>query len=106
MLQVAIDCVKEALKLDNEQAEWHFTLGKALGRLRRIDHNSEIPTLEELKALEEALKLSRDPSYAIFMARAYREAAFRVFSEHRSSMDSNLKTKIENMNRRSYELYK
>lgn len=78
---------------------------KCLGRLRRIDNFNEIPAKEELKALENAVKMTKNPSYIIFLAQAYREASFRVYSLHRNNLSS-LKAELERMNTRSAELYR
>jgi hypothetical protein len=100
-----MEYVKKALELDPKQGEWHFLLGKCLGRLRRIDTYNEIPQQEELKALENAAEMTTNPSYMIFLAQAYREAAFRLFSFHRNNLE-HLKEELDRMNERSAQLYK
>ncbi|XP_069673976.1 uncharacterized protein [Periplaneta americana] len=102
----AVEHIEKALQLDPQQGEWHFLHGKCLGRIRRIDNYNEIPTKTELKALEKAVEITRNPSYIIFLAQAYREAAFRVFSMQRNTLNDDLKASLDRMNQRSYQLYK
>jgi hypothetical protein len=94
-----------AQKLDPQQGEWHFLYGKCLGRVRRIDNFNEIPAQDELKALEKAVEMTKNPSYIIFLAQAYREASFRVYSLHRDNL-APLNAKLEEMNARSAQLYR
>jgi tetratricopeptide (TPR) repeat protein len=103
--KVAVEYIKKALELDPQQGEWHFLYGKSLGRLRRIDSFNVIPAHEELKALEKAVEITKSPSYIIFLAQAYREAAFRVYSLHKNDLAS-LKARLEEMNERSSQLYR
>jgi hypothetical protein len=93
------------MELDPQEGEWHFLFGKSLGRIRRVDNYTEVPAQEELIALEKAVRLTRNPSFIIFLAQAYREVSFRVYSLHRSDL-SLFEKKLDGMNRRSSELYR
>ena len=105
MLKAAIEYSKKALELDPQQGEWHFLFGKSLGRIRRVESFMEIPAQEEIKALEKAVELTRNPSFIIFLAQVYREVSFRVFSAHRHDL-ALFREKLDKMNTRSLELYK
>jgi tetratricopeptide (TPR) repeat protein len=105
LFKAALEYIKKALEMDPKQGEWHFLLGKCLGRIRRIDTFNEIPPQEELKALENAAGMTKNPSYIIFLAQAYREASFRLFSIHRRNL-APLEEKLDRMNERSAELYR
>ncbi|XP_063240187.1 uncharacterized protein LOC134541002 [Bacillus rossius redtenbacheri] len=103
----ALKHAEAAVAMDPDQGEWHFVLGKCLGRLRRIDHSFQIPDKLELKSLEEAVRLTKHPPYIVFLAQAYRETAFKVFSETRHSVTkSTVKSAIDKMNEKSLTLYK
>jgi hypothetical protein len=104
LFKAAVEYIKNALELDPQQGEWHFLFGKCLGRIRRIDNYNEIPPQRELKALENAAEMTKNPSYIIFLAEAYREASFRVFSLHRNDLGP-LKEQLDKMNERSAKLY-
>lgn len=101
----AIEYIKKALELDPKQGEWHFVYGKCLGRIRRVDTSFEIPAYEELEALEKAVEMARNPSYIIFLAQAYREAASKVYSIHKNNL-APVKEKLDRMNASSAALYK
>ncbi|XP_023714388.1 uncharacterized protein LOC111868185 isoform X2 [Cryptotermes secundus] len=103
--KAAVEYIEKALELDPEQGEWHFLYGKCLGRIRRIYNFNEIPPQKELKALENAAQMTKNASYIIFLAQAYREASFRVFSIHRNDL-APLKGEIDKMCERSAELYR
>nr|CAD7442891.1 unnamed protein product [Timema bartmani] len=75
--KTALQYIEKAVNIDPGQAEWNFLLGKCLGRIRRFDRYNDIPTKQELNALENAAMLEENPSYIIYLAQAYREAAFR-----------------------------
>lgn len=93
------------MELDPEHGEWHFLFGKSCGRIRRVECFTEIPAQKEIKALEKAVELTRNPSFIIFLAQAYREASFRVYSANKHDL-AHLKEKLDRMNMRSLELYK
>lgn len=105
LFKAAMEYIEKALELDPQQGEWHFLYGKCLGRIRRIDNFNEIPSQKELKALENAARMTKNASYIIFLAQAYRETSFRVFSIHRNDLEP-LKEKLERMTERSAELYR
>jgi hypothetical protein len=100
-----MEYIKKALELDTKQGEWHFLLGKCLGRIRRIEKYNEIPPQDELKALEKAAEMTKNPSYMIILAQSYRETSFRLFSIHRDNL-APLKEKLDRMNERSAQLYR
>ena len=105
LLKAAIEYSKKAVELDPQQGEWHFLFGKSLGRIRRVESYLEIPAHEEIKALEKAVELTKNPSFIIFLAQAYREVSFRVYSLHRNEL-ALFREKLGRMNARSLELYK
>jgi tetratricopeptide (TPR) repeat protein len=105
LFKAAKEYIEKALELDPQQGEWHFLYGKCLGRIRRIDNFNAIPSQKELKALEDAAKMTKNASYIIFLAQAYRETSFRVFSIHRNDL-APLKEKLDTMSERSAELYR
>jgi tetratricopeptide (TPR) repeat protein len=105
LFKAAMEYIKKALELDPKQGEWHFLLGKCLGRIRRIDKFNEIPPVDELKALENAVEMTKNASHIIFLAQAYREASFRLFSIHRRNLTP-LKEQLDKMSERSSELYR
>lgn len=93
------------MELDPQQGEWHFLFGKSLGRIRRVESYTEIPAEEEIKALEKAVELTNNPSFIIFLAQAFRELSFRVYSTHKYDIEL-FKEKLDKMNMRSLALYK
>lgn len=93
------------MQLDPEQSEWHFLFGKSLGRIRRLESYMHIPAQKEIKALEKAVELKRNASFVIFLAQAYREVSFRVYSAHKHDL-APFKEQLDRMNTRSLELYK
>jgi len=103
--KAAIEYSKKALELDPQQGEWHFLFGKSLGRIRRVESYTEIPAEEEIKALEKAVELTNNPSFIIFLAQAFRELSFRVYSTHKYDIEL-FKEKLDKMNMRSLALYK
>jgi len=106
LFKAAIEYSKKALELDPQQGEWHFLFGKSLGRIRRVESFTEIPAQKEIEALEKAVELTKNPSFIIFLAQAYREAASsQVYSAHKHDL-ALFKEKLEKMNVRSLELYK
>lgn len=105
LFKAAVKYSKKAVELDPQQGEWHFLLGKSLGRIRRVENFNGVPTKEETKALERAVELTRNASFIIFLAQAYREMSFRVYSIHKHDI-APFKEQLEKMNRRSLELYK
>nr|CAD7410605.1 unnamed protein product [Timema cristinae] len=76
--KAALEYLEKAVNIDPGQAEWSFLLGKCLGRIRRFERHGDIPTKQELNALEKAATMEENSSYIIFLAQAYREAAFRT----------------------------
>jgi tetratricopeptide (TPR) repeat protein len=105
LFKAAEKYIEKALELAPQESEWHFMYGKCLGRLRRVHNFNEIPPQKELKALENAVEMTKNASYVIFLAQAYREASFRVFSVHRNDLGC-LKDKLDRMYERSAELYR
>ncbi|XP_066999329.2 uncharacterized protein [Anabrus simplex] len=103
--KAAVDFIENALQLNADQAEWHFLLGKCLGRIRRIDNFNAPPENRELTALEKAIDYSERVPYMIFLAQAYRESSFKLFSSHRNDMDR-YQAICDKMNNRSVELYR
>jgi hypothetical protein len=65
----------------------------------------KIPAEKEIKALEKAVELTKNPSFIIFLAQAYREVSFRVYITHKHDL-ALFKEKLDKMNIRSLELYK
>ena len=105
LFKAAIEYSKKALELDPQQGEWHFLYGKSLGRIRRIENYAGFPAREELKALEKAVELTKNPSFMIFLAQAYREVSFRTYNLHRYDL-APVKEKLDRISARSSELYK
>lgn len=98
-----MEYIEKALELDPQQGEWHFLYGKCIGRNRRVDNFNAIPSQKELKALENAVDMTKNASYIIFLAQVYRETSFRVFSIHGKEP---LKEKLDRLCERSAELYR
>ena len=65
----------------------------------------EIPAREEIKALEKAVELTKNPSFIIFLAQVYREVSFRVYSAHKHDF-ALFKKELDKLNIRCVELYK
>jgi hypothetical protein len=65
----------------------------------------EIPARKEIKALEKSVELTKNPSFMIFLAQAYREVSFRVYSANKYDL-APFKETLDKMNKRSLELYK
>ncbi|XP_069673933.1 uncharacterized protein [Periplaneta americana] len=101
----SVGYLEKALDLDPKQGEWMFLLGKCLSRIRHLEYYCEIPT-KELTLLEKAVKITQNASYMVFLAQAYREAAFRIFLANRKNMDEKLEESLNSMNQRSYNLYR
>lgn len=101
----AIGFSKMSISLNPREGHWHFLLGKCLGRIRRIESRLDIPSNEELDALETAVELDPNPKYIIFTAEAYMEASFRAFSKHRNNLGP-LKSVLNELNKKSALFYK
>ncbi|XP_067000578.2 uncharacterized protein [Anabrus simplex] len=101
----SLEYIEKAIKLDENEAEWHFLRGKALGRSRRIDNFNEVPEDIEIESLKRAVDLSQNVSYMIFLAQVYREKAYMLYTLHKDDMNK-YKSKCENMNNDSYSLFK
>jgi hypothetical protein len=69
----AIEFVNKAIELDNKNAYWHFYKGVYLGRLRRMEKGPIVPTEEEVRCLESAVKKHQDPAFYAFIAEVYVE---------------------------------
>lgn len=105
--KAAIAFAVKAVEMDAEESWWYFVKGKLFGRVRRVEKPYDIPSPEELDALETASEKESDAAYAMFTAQVYRETANRAFSKHKQdgSLHPNLKQMIDKMNAKSYELY-
>ncbi|XP_067000576.2 uncharacterized protein [Anabrus simplex] len=101
----SLDYIERAIKLDENEAEWHFLLGKALGRLRRINRSRDVPQEKEINALQKAFDLTGYVPYMLFLAQVYRETASTLYRCHKDDFQM-FKAKCENMNDRAYTLYK
>nr|CAD7574638.1 unnamed protein product [Timema californicum] len=100
----AIKYLKMAESLDPCQGEWKFLLGKCLIRTRHINNLFEVPSMEEFRALEEAVEMTKNPSYIIFLAQTYMEAVSNLFSQN-VNLDSMNQT-MNHMKERALALYK
>nr|CAD7404466.1 unnamed protein product [Timema cristinae] len=100
----AMKYLKMAVSLDPCQGEWKFLLGKCLGRIRHINNLWEVPSMEEFRALEEAVEMTKNPSYILFLAQTYVEAASNLFlqNDNLGSMNQSM----NHMNERARALYK
>nr|XP_024216095.1 uncharacterized protein LOC106679164 [Halyomorpha halys] len=67
---IALQYAKEALKKNDKEAEWHFLLGKLLGRLRHFTEDHEISPAE-ISYLKTAFNLAGTSCSATFLANAY-----------------------------------
>ncbi|XP_065225771.1 trichohyalin-like [Planococcus citri] len=77
-IKAAIQYIEKATKIDNDNPQWHFLKGMYLGRLRRMESVVAIPSMDEIAALELAMKLKEDASFMAFAAEVYVETASRT----------------------------
>lgn len=105
--RAAIAYAARAIEMDAEESLWYFLKGKLLGRVRHVEKPFDIPSPEELDALETASEKETKAAYAIFTAQVYRETASRAFIKHSNerTLHPNLKKMIDTMNTKSYQLY-
>nr|CAD7442274.1 unnamed protein product [Timema bartmani] len=100
----AVKYLKMAVSLDPFQGEWKFLLGKCLVRIRHINSLSEVPSMEEFRALEEAVEMTKNPSYILFLAQTYGEAASSLASQNDNP--ESIHRSLNHMSERALALYK
>ncbi|GLG98294.1 Uncharacterized protein GBIM_04873 [Gryllus bimaculatus] len=103
-MKESVPCLEQALLLDTECPEWHFLLGKALARVRRIEDRNKIPDKKELKALEYAVTVSENTFYMVLLAQSYTDAARVVTLQKRGSSD--FRSLCEDMNEKAVNMYR
>lgn len=106
--KAGVKFASKAVEMDAEESLWYFVKGKLFGRVRRVERPFDIPSPDELEALETAFEKESNAAYAIFMAQTYRETANRAFRKHKNdrTVYPNFKAIIDKMNHKSRELYK
>lgn len=79
------------------------------GRVRRLREkwNYDLIEKKELEYLQKAVDLKKSPSYMVILAQSYRESARAAFFAVLPRPDKErLKPRINQMNKKSFELYK
>lgn len=87
-VKAAVDYIQNAIDLDRFNPFWHFMKGIYLGRLRRMEDTLTMPSMNEIRALEYALKIRVDPAFLAFTAEVYLEIAkivMKLYKEKRSN---------------------
>lgn len=107
--KIALKLAAEAIIKNPKESLWYFLKGKYMGRIRRLEKPYDIPSREEIAALEKAMEIESDTgSYTVFTAQLYRETANRVFRLYNSnrSISASLKNEVDKLNQESVKLYK
>ncbi|XP_071442501.1 uncharacterized protein [Hetaerina americana] len=78
--RMAVKLLESAIKLDPDECgsrrgAWYYSLGKLHGQLRRIKHRAGMPSKEELRLLERAVKINPFAVSLATLADSYREAS-------------------------------
>lgn len=87
-VKAAIEYIKTATTIDNKNPYWYFTKGVYLGRLRRLENGLAVPSVDEIAALEFAMKLKEDASFMAFAAEVYTETANRSMKQYQELFHS------------------
>uniref|UniRef100_A0A1B6MKH9 Uncharacterized protein n=1 Tax=Graphocephala atropunctata TaxID=36148 RepID=A0A1B6MKH9_9HEMI len=96
----------KAVEIDRTNGEWHFLLGKCMGRIRRVSKCYELVDPLEVKAFNTAVNLDKiNAHYKVYLAQTIRERAFREFKIKKPKMGTELHKKIQKSFYASYHMY-
>lgn len=107
--KLALRYAKQAVSADSENAQWHFLLGKAHARIRRMENAFDRPCDEEKTAFDRAIEIDAENRiFMLFSAENYRETANRAYKFHRANgtLFESMKDEIDKLNEKSATLYR
>ena len=79
----SIEMTRQALMLDPSQGEWWHLHGKGLQRHRKSTRRYDLPSEEELRCAEKAVRMNpTSPLYMVLLARSYAETVAHIFYEY------------------------
>uniref|UniRef100_A0A1B6F7Y5 Uncharacterized protein n=1 Tax=Cuerna arida TaxID=1464854 RepID=A0A1B6F7Y5_9HEMI len=95
----------KAVEIDRTNGEWHFLVGKCMGRIRRVSQCFELVDPLEVKSFNEAINLDKiNANYKVYLAQALRERAFREFKKEKPVHGSDLYKKFRKTYLASYHM--
>lgn len=107
-MKKGLELATDANSKNPEESLWYYLKGRYMGAIRKVEKPYDKPSEEEIKLLEQAMKLEQNAVYMIFTAHLYRETACHTFylNKNCSAVLSSFKNEIYKLNEESQKLYK